>query len=250
MKIPEYYDTFCRASTYSPYNLAELAKQQDAFSGQQKQASVLTYPQTPTPLPVQKRHPLRKVEDKRQSAREFSDQPLTTVDLSDILSSFRCITDLEHRTYPSAGAMYGLEIFCVTYDVKGYENKLLYYNPDQHAVSIIGDAPAWEEASTNCNIETVGKPQCLILFVSVPERLTAKYGERGGRFALIECGAALQQLTMHIASSKQLVGCPVGGLMDDYWLDKLDLSSSKQQITLGYVCGKVLRQTSKAVRKK
>lgn len=242
MNIPDYYDKFWRASTYSPYNLAELAKQQDAFSGQQKQASILAYPQKPTSLPVQKRHPLRKIENKRRSIREFANDKLTTSDLSDILSSFRSTTDLEHRTYPSAGAMYGLEIFCVTYDVEGYQNKLLYYNPDQHAISIIGEAPTWDEASINCNIETDGAPQCIVLFVSLPERLTAKYGERGGRFALLECGAALQQLTMHIASSRNLAGCPAGGLIDAYWLEKLGLSSPMQQIMVGYICGKAAKR--------
>jgi SagB-type dehydrogenase family enzyme len=238
MSLSDSYDQFWRASAYSPYNLAELARQQDAFNGQQKQASILTYPQKPLPLPVQKRHPLRNIENRRKSIRTFTGTRLTTADLSNILSSFRSTSDLEHRTYPSAGAMYGLEIFCVTYDVENFTNKLLYYNPDHHAISVVGDAPSWDEASNNCNIDTDGSPQCIILFVSLPERLTAKYGERGGRFALIECGAALQQLTMHVASSKSLAGCPVGGLIDAYWLRQLNLSETSHQVMLGYVCGK------------
>jgi SagB-type dehydrogenase family enzyme len=237
MTIPEHYDDFWRASTYSPHNIADLAKLQEAFSGQKKQPSILAYPQAPIALPVQKRHALKKLENTRRSIRKFSGGTLKLIDLSDILSSFRSTSDLEHRTYPSAGAMYGLEIFCVTYDVEGYENKLLYYNPDQHAISIIGNAPDWSEASENCNVDTDGSPQCIVLFVSLPERLTAKYGERGGRFALIECGAALQQLTMHVANNKRLSGCPVGGLIDGYWLKKLNLTSPNQQILLGYICG-------------
>jgi SagB-type dehydrogenase family enzyme len=238
MSPSAYYDEFWRASTYSLYNLAELASLQEEFNGRQKQPSILEYPGAPIALPVQKHHPLRKIENSRESIREFSGDTMTLHEISDILSSFRCIKDLEHRTYPSAGAMYGLEIFCATYDVASYENKLLYYNPDRHAISVIGETPMWSEASSNCNIVTNTTPNCIILFVSFPERLTSKYGERGGRFSLIECGAALQQISMHVAASRTLAGCPIGGLVDSYWLDALGLENDRAQLMLGYACGK------------
>lgn len=242
MSQADYYEQFWEASAYSPYNLAELAAQQEAFAGQSEQASVLEYPATPRVLPLPKRNPLTPIEDNRRSSRAFTGEPLSQKDFGLLLASFRATSSLEHRTYPSAGARYALEVFCIPLQVENYEPQLLYYNPDLHATSVIGPAPSWTELAPNINLNAAKPPQCLIIFASLPQRLTDKYGERGGRFALLECGAAMQQLALHIASTRHLIGCPIGGLVDEYWNTLLELQGDRAQIMLGYACG----QTQKA----
>lgn len=235
------YEEFWQASSYSPFNLAEMGNLQETFSGQRQQPSLLEYSAKPLPLPRLKRHALAGIENNRKSVRQFTDNPLSMQDLSNLLSSFRALDSLEHRTYPSAGGRYGLEIFCAALHVEGLERELFYYNADLHAMSTIGKTlPSWKELSPYVNLTTNQPPQCLLIFVSFPDRLTAKYAERGGRFALIECGAAMQQLTLHIAATKHLGGCPIGGLVDRYWTDLLDLDQTAQ-IMLGYGCGTIPR---------
>lgn len=39
----------------------------------------------------------------------------------------------------------------------------------------------------------------MVVAVLFPGRLTGKYSERGGRFALLEAGAVMQQLSLKVA---------------------------------------------------
>ena len=39
----------------------------------------------------------------------------------------------------------------------------------------------------------------MVVAVLFPGRLTGKYGERGGRFALLEAGAVMQQRSLKVA---------------------------------------------------
>jgi len=236
-KKSEAFELFWEASTYNQFNIKEFASIQEQFSGKEKLESLLEYPQTPKKLILPKTF-VNRVSKKRKSERTFSSKPLSKRELGTILSSFYANNGMEHRTYPSAGASYSLEVFCVTNNVTGFKNKILYYNPDVHAVNIISDAPKWGELSNNVNVLTKGAPQCLIIFVLFPNRLTEKYHERGARFALLEAGAAVQQLAMQIANSKHLKGVAAGGLIDNYWLDILGLSSNEAKVALGYLCGK------------
>ena len=86
--------------------------------------------------------------------------------------------------------------------------------------------------------EIQGLPSLLVIFVMFPNRAVTKYGERGGRFALLEVGCAVQQLSLQIAEAPGLKGVAVGGMLDDYWKGILQLTDTPAQIVLGYVIGK------------
>lgn len=234
---PSSFDLFWEDSTYSRFNVKEFAAAQEQFAGRDKAASIIEYPALPHKLPLP-RTSANSLARRRKSERTFTDTPLSEREFSTLLSSFYAFNGAEHRAYPSAGGSYAVEVFAVANNVAGFAGKLVYYNPDLHAVSVLGSAPDWNELSPNVNVQTDGAPQCLLLFVLFPERLTAKYLERGGRFALIEVGLAVQQLALQIAGSRKLKGVAVGGLLDDYWLKLLGLNKAEAKIALGYVCGK------------
>ncbi|HMS24605.1 MAG TPA: SagB/ThcOx family dehydrogenase [Acidimicrobiia bacterium] len=233
----EHFENFWEASSYSTFNIRDFANAQEAYSSRDKEDSILEYPSKPHVLPFPKSD-INKTSQSRQSDRDFSEKELSEKELGIILSSFHAHNGLEHRAYPSAGAAYALEIFCVANNVENFSGSILYYNPDLHAISVIGDAPSWDEAETNIYVETTGIPQCVIIFVLFTSRLTEKYLERGGRFGLIEVGAAVQQLALQLAESKHLKGVAAGGLIDDYWLEQLNLTHDQAKIALGYLCGK------------
>jgi SagB-type dehydrogenase family enzyme len=233
----EAFDAFWEASAYSQYNLKEFAAAQEEYSAKEKSDALLEYPATYDKLPISK----SKVNDlakKRGSVRVFGDKPLSKREFATLLSSFYAFNGLEHRSYPSAGASYSVEVFSVANNIDGFTGKVLYYNPDEQAVSVIGAAPSWSELSSNINVTTSGMPHCVFIFVLFPNRLTAKYLERGGRFGLIEVGAAMQQLALQIAGSKNLKGVAAGGLVDNYWLQVLRLDPNEAKVALGYLCGK------------
>ena len=233
----ENFESFWNASKFTRFNIQEFSKAQDEFNAQMHSDSILLFPSEPYTL-KQHSSKMTKITSQRKSQREFSDDALSDLDLATIFSSFNCLGNLEHRTYPSAGGRYGLEIFTILFNCKSMANTMAYYNPDIQALSPLGSAPSWAQAQEYINIETSGNPQCLILFTLFSDRITDKYQERGGRFALIEVGAALQQLSLQIAESKHLKGVAAGGLVDDYWLDVLKLDPDDSKMALGFLCGK------------
>jgi len=231
------YDIFWQETNLDRLNMRQFASQIGAYQPENKEFS-LEYPNKPNivPLPISK---LNKITKKRVSSRSFSNKTITKKELGLILSSFYSWNGLEHRSYPSAGATYSLELFCVTYNTEILNNKILYYDPGKHGlVTLEKKAPSWAESETPLNFSCKTPPNLLLIYVIFPNRVTSKYGDRGGRFALLEAGAAMQQLSIQIAESTNLNGVVLGGLMDDIWKYKLGLENTNAQIALGFLVGK------------
>jgi len=231
------FEKFWEASSLDKFNVQQFSQQLNAYDSDDKEL-VLEYPAAPTALPTAKTQ-INKISRKRKSDRTFTGKELSLKELGRLLSSFYAWNGLEHRGYPSAGATYVTEVFCVAFNVEGYSGKVVYYDPEKHGAIVVSDsAPSWDEASKSLNMSIEGSPNLLFVFVTFSERAVAKYGERGGRFALIEVGAALQQLSLQIAESPKLKGVAVGGMLDEAWKQTLNLQDATAHITLGYLVGK------------
>lgn len=231
------FDQFWQSSSLDRFNIQEFSRRFSSYDSDEKEL-YLDYPAAPTPLPTARTR-INKIAQKRKSSRSFSDKALSIKELGKVLSSFYAWNGLEHRAYPSAGATYVTEVFCVAFNVERYSGKIIYYDPEKHGTVIVSDtAPTWKEASKSLNMNVEGTPHMLIVFVAFPERVVAKYGERGGRFALLEVGAAVQHLSLQIAESSQLKGVAVGGIFDNIWKHNLKLDNTAAHIVLGYLIGK------------
>lgn len=180
---------------------------------------------------------LAKLMAARRSSRSFSPHPLPEHRLGALFGAFASPSRAS-RTFPSAGATYALEVFCLLNNVAGDLNRrVVYYNHDNHSLAAVREAPDWEEIADAINLELEGAPpQLLFVFVLFPERVTAKYGERGGRFALLEAGHAAQNLALALVDER-LAGCEVGGLLDERLKSLLGLEGTTAQVALGYACG-------------
>ena len=179
---------------------------------------------------------LASLMDQRKSTRAFSAKPMSARQLGRVLGAFAA-SRRGSRTFPSAGATYPVEIFCLLNNVEGALNRhAIYYNHDRHSASVVCEIPPWEEYAESVNIDVSGVPQLVFVFVVVPERTTGKYGERGGRFTLIEVGHAAQNLALRLVAER-MVGCAAGGLHDDVFMTLLGLREVHAHIAFGYVCG-------------
>ena len=231
------FDRFWESSSLDRFNVQEFTQQLNSYDSDNKEL-LLEFPEVPQSLPKSRTN-LNKIAKQRRSDRTFSDKQLSRKELGRLLSSFYAWNGLEHRGYPSAGATYVTEIFCVAFNLEGFSGKVVYYDPEKHGVVIASDgAPAWDEASKSLNMTIEGTPGLLLIFVVFPQRARAKYGERGGRFALLEAGAAMQQLSLQIAESSKLRGVAVGGILDETWKQALRLEQTDARIVLGYLVGK------------
>src|ERR671935_1069962 len=173
----------------------------------------------------------------RRSTREFSSGALPFRKLANLFGSFDAAPS-GSRTFASAGSTYPLEVFALLNHVEGPLGRTaVHYNWDNHSLNVVASVPPWDELVDAINVEGMTtQPQVVFVFVLLPERTTSKYGERGGRFALIEVGHAAQNLALRIVAER-LVGCEAGGLLDDRIKTLLRLDGTSAQVTLGYVCG-------------
>jgi SagB-type dehydrogenase family enzyme len=233
----ELFALFWENSKFTAANIGEFQRRIETYSGTEHDLAALQYPHQdvvlPTPRDKQYKQMLR-----RHSSRRFSTKPLSDGQLGSLLSAFHR-SETGGRTYASAGATYPLEIFCLINNHEGeLKRKVAYYNVDNHSLSVIGDLPAWDDYKDWLNIDTEETiPQVVFIFTLFADRALMKYGERGGRFALIEVGEALQSLSLRLVEEK-LAGCATGGLLDDRIKSLLGLEGSEALMALGFVCGR------------
>ena len=230
-----FFDQFMASSALDAYSVKAFADRLSAYDSDQLVQRSLAFPLAATPLPSVSTR-LDAIAKKRQSSREFGTGTVSAKDLSAVLQSLRAWHGLDHRAYGAAGSLYAVETFALTYGVKGMPPQMVYYDAATHGYVALGAAPDWSAVVETLSIEVRGVPQVLLLFAVYPERVTVKYGERGGRFALYEVGMALQQVSL-AAAERGLKGVAVGGVFDEYWRNTLGLDRSAW-VSMGYLLGR------------
>lgn len=242
---PQAFESFWEASSLDHFNLAEFAQAMSAFDADVKELR-LEFPGKAMPLPGRPvrgtrvvASALTRLSSRRASSRSFSRRTLSRGDASTVLAGLYAHRGLEHRGFPSAGATYVTEAFVVGFDTQGLTGEIAYYDAESHGlVTVSRDAPAWTDARAWLNVSVEAVPGLLVVLVAFPQRVTAKYGDRGGRFALLEAGAAMQQLSLAVAGSRRLKGVIVGGMLDKTWLRVLRLSHTDARVVVGYLVGR------------
>jgi len=156
--------------------------------------------------------PFETLLQERHSVRAFTDQALSRKQLGQLLWATAGITFTDyfpHRTTPSAGALFPLELFVLT--AKG----LASYDAAEHQLEWIRSEDVRADlCKAALNQRSVAKAPLTIVIVSVDERTTGKYGERGYRYIDMEVGCACQNLQLE-ATALGLGSVPIGAFHDD-----------------------------------
>ena len=132
----------------------------------------------------------------RRSVREYSADYVSLDKIAQLLWAAQGVTaERGHRTVPSAGALYPLEIYLVAGEVPGLEQGVYHYVPGEHALVLVarGD-PRAELQAAALHQDAIGSAPALIVIAAQYERTTAKYGQRGVRYVHIETGCAAQNI--------------------------------------------------------
>ncbi len=158
---------------------------------------------------------LEETLSKRRSIREFSQQPLTLEEVSQLLWAAQGITtSWGGRTAPSAGALYPLEIYLVAGNVKNLSCGVYKYEPKTHSlVKKLQEDKRIDIWSSAWRQPWIKNASILFIITAVYERTTQKYGERGIRYVHIEVGHVAQNILLQ-ATALNLVGVPVGAFYD------------------------------------
>ncbi|MCX7981361.1 MAG: SagB/ThcOx family dehydrogenase [Syntrophales bacterium] len=164
---------------------------------------------------------------KRASVREFSREPLSVSDISQLLWSAQGVTrSWGARTAPSAGALYPLEIYIVLphgvfrYDVR-------HHSLIRHLSGNVMVALAQAALGQGC----VRQAPSVLVIAAVYERTASKYGSRAERYVKIEVGHAAQNVLL-AAVSLGLVSVPVGAFQDQRVKEVLNLPANQEPLYL------------------
>ena len=146
----------------------------------------------------------------RRSVREFAPDPLSQEQIGQLLWAAQGVTDAQgHRTAPSAGALYPLELYVVTADA------VSHYLPADHAIELLRDGDVRPRLRAAASDQTsVGEAPLVIVVAAVPARTEAKYGaERASRYIHLETGHAAQNVLLQ-AVALGLGAVPIGAFDD------------------------------------
>jgi SagB-type dehydrogenase family enzyme len=180
------------------------------------------------PPPEQKgKMSLEEALTRRRSVREFTPEPLTERELSQLLWAAQGITHAEGlRTAPSAGALYPLELYVAS------AGGFYHYEPRPHQLIRLSDRDLRAAMRrTALGQEAITQAPAVFVIATVYERISRKYAARTPRYVYMEVGHAAQNLLLE-AVALGLGGVPVGAFEDDALRKALELPADHPPLYL------------------
>ncbi len=238
-----YFDDFTKASELHSYNALQFADQVRSYLPSQKLRTLDTASADRALHKPSDAH--QRLLADRRSTREFSSAAMDPQKLGSLLAAFAAESD-GHRSFPSAGGLYPVEVVVAVAHVSEMPRHIAVYHFDTHALGWIADLPTWDDWKESLGSGVEHEPPVTVFFCVDPSAMVEKYGERGGRFALIEVGHAAQVVAERAAVAG-LGGYSVGGLLERnaQMLFGFNRLAKPPIPVLAYACG--LRATEPAI---
>lgn len=165
---------------------------------------------------VDSEYSLEKALANRRSVRQYSNEPLSVEEVSQLLWSAQGITLPQRgfRTAPSAGATYPLHLYLNVSNVSGLEQGLYKYHPEEHTLIKVSDDDK-RQVIYNAGLRQGALQQgvCIIIITAEYDRTTGRYGERGIKYVHNEVGHVGQNVSLQVESLG--LGTVVIGAFDD-----------------------------------
>lgn len=248
---------FHEDSSYDPHRLADtLESIEDFFSTEQDTALEDHHPHKPAitlPSPPKQRwwhaprSSLIRLLFSRRSRRDFSQTPLSLIEISTLLQwSYGRRPGDDGRLYatvPSAGGLYPLHIYlCALHTALPRGLYHYYYTHPTLRTLRQDDAIARLFTHETFAQNLQGEPALLCFLVADLRKTHQKYGERGYRFGLIEAGH-LGQNFMLVCEVLGLSCVPLGGFYDRHIHQALSLTHPAQKALYALAIGKTAHNT-------
>ena len=184
------------------------------------------------PLPVLPKKNFQDIMESRKSSRSFSKSTLLSLKtLGSIIFYSAGIkkgsNDFGKRFYPSAGALYPLEIYLISTSTK-LPNGVYHYYLKNHSLEqlFLFDRFDYQKYFNQGWME---KSSCLLVITAVFKRTTKTYGDRGYRHIIIETGHLGQNIYLCCAAFG-IDCCAVGGYIDNNLNEFLDVDGINEGV--------------------
>jgi SagB-type dehydrogenase family enzyme len=118
-----------------------------------------------------------------------------------------------HRTVPSGGGLYPLELYVLALDVDDLSPGVYHYHPLRHRLELLREGPVQGLLAPALVLDSFVDASAAIVISGVFWRSRFKYGLRGYRFTLLEAGHVAQNLVL-AATALGLQSCLCGGFYE------------------------------------
>ena len=164
----------------------------------------------------------------RRSTRSYTGESLSLREISQLLWAAQGVTNPQgHRTAPSAGGLYPLELYVIAGNVSDLEPGVYQYLPGQHGLAQLAKGDIRADLSEVALSQAWVKEGAIsIVVTAIYERTTVKYGDRGIQYVHMEAGHAAQNLCLQ-ATALGLGLVTVGAFHEDEMINLLELSDDE-----------------------
>ena len=181
----------------------------------------------------------------RKSTRNFSNKPLTLMDLSLLLFGISGITrkypQFAFRTTPSAGGLFPIETYPVINNLKGLKQGIYHYNILEHSIELLKEGDYRQKVVQGClDQNIVYNSAANIIWSAVIERSKWKYLQRCYRYIYLDAGHIGQNFYL-IAEALGLGACTIGAIFDDELNELLNIDGINETAIYVGVIGKRIR---------
>ena len=182
---------------------------------------------------------LEKALVSRRCRRRLGRELPSKRDLSRLLQFAHGVTGGEGRgPVPSSGGLQSVELYLAAFDASWLPAGVHHYDREGHHLSRIAGAASrerWRELVPSMDLVEGGA--LLWIVAGDGARVGAKYGDRGGRFLLLEAGHLMQNLCL-LSESLGLSTVPLGGALEPEIARELALEASDAVLYVA-LCGSI-----------
>lgn len=162
--------------------------------------------------------PLERTIRTRRTIRSFTSKKLTLEQIAQLLWAAQGVTGDRgfKRAAPSAGALYPMDLYAVAgaNGVEGLETGIYHYNSGEHALSLVTEGDLRRVVATaSLSQMWMAEPPLNLVITAEYDRISIKYGNRGGRYAMIEAGHIGQNIFLQAEALG--LGAGIVGAFDD-----------------------------------
>lgn len=208
------------------------------------------YPKISLPTPNSPLADLSTVMAERRSTQNFVGN-ITLNELSTLLHNAISVNhyrrsekaphvQLAFRNYPSPGGLYPTEFYFIINEVEGVSPCVAHYDARNHCLYSLKkqDGHAFSKIEIQSGSKSMYAPLICVM-TSVPQRVTAKYGGRGYRMALLEAGHASQNICL-AAQGLSIGTLAYGAYYDDELAELLGIDGVTETVVAVMLIGREL----------
>ena len=171
----------------------------------------------------------------RRSRREFSQEPLTFIELSQLIWATQGITHREwgfdFRASPSAGALYPIETYLVANRVDELPVGIYHYSAKEESLALLKEGSFGRDLSHGAlGQEMLEEAGCVFVWTAMVKRSKWKYRERAYRYIYMDAGHIGQNL--YLAATALNLGCCTVGAFFDEEIDRVIGIDGKEEISV------------------